>query len=67
MNKNNHSAVWPASFVLLLLGLMALGTAVMMNLPQDNAALGLLCIGLILIMMAVGQYWSHPINGETEQ
>ena len=58
MNKNNYSA----AFVLLLLGLMALGTAVMMNLPQDNNALALLCVGLILIMMAVGQYWRAPVN-----
>lgn len=67
MNRKNSAPQWQVSFILLLLGLMTLGTAVMMNLPHDNNALALLCVGLVLIMIAVGQYWHEPINHKNGQ
>ena len=53
---------WYASIVLLLLGGMAIATAVMMGVGDNIPAIGLLYVGLGLCGLAIVRNWNKPIQ-----
>ena len=53
---------WYASLLLVLLGAMAVGTAVMMGIADNIPGIGVLYVGLGLWVLAIVWSWNRPLQ-----